>query len=82
MAKASHEAKEGAFLELQLDVKGTNQKLYIQRDVEFNKSDFNQKSAVTTEPDQKSMEVKQNADITAKGEEQVAEIRRSEKDEE
>ena len=36
---------------------------------------------MTTEPDQKGKEVKQNADITAKDEE-VAEIRRSEKDKE
>ena len=61
----------------------TYQKLYIRRDVEFNESDFGQKSAMTTEPDQKSMEVKQNADITAKDEEEEeAEIRRSEEDEE
>ena len=57
---------------------------YIQRDVEFNESDFGQKSAMTTEQDQKSMEVKQNVDITAKDEEEEeeAEIRRSEEDEE
>ena len=54
----------------------------VRRDVEFNESDFGQKSAMTTEPDQKSMEVKQNGEITAKDEEEVAEIRRSEKDEE
>ena len=35
-----------------------------------------------TEPDQKGMEVKKNADTTAKEEEVEAEIRRSEKDEE
>ena len=52
------------------------------RDVEFNESDFGQKSAMTTEPDQTNMEVKQNADITAKDEEEVAEIRRLEKEEE
>ena len=60
----------------------TNGKLYIRRDVEFNESDFGQKSAMTTEPDQKGTEVKNNADITAKDEEEVVEIRRSEKDEE
>ena len=54
----------------------TNQKLHIQRDVEFNESDFGQKSAMTTEPDLKS-----TANTTAKDEE-VAEIRRSEKEEE
>ena len=37
---------------------------------------------MTTKPDQKSMEVKQNADITAKDEEKVAQIRRIEKDRE
>ena len=60
----------------------TNRKLYIRRDVEFNENDFGQKSALTTEPDQKGMEVKKNADTTAKEEEVEAEIRRSEKDEE
>ena len=35
---------------------------------------------MTTEPDQKSMEVKQNADIITEDEEEIAEIRRSEKD--
>ena len=54
----------------------TNRKLYVRRDVEFNESDFGQKSAMTTEPDPKSMEMKQNADSTAKDEEEVAEIRR------
>ena len=54
------------------------------RDVEFNESDFGQKSAMTTEPDQKSMELKQNADITAKDEErqepqEEKELRRSER---
>ena len=39
-------------------------------------------SAMTAEPDQKSMEMKQNADITAKDDEEVPENRRSEKDEE
>ena len=62
----------------------TNQKLYIRRDVEFNESDFGQKSAMTTEPDQKSMQLKQNADITAKDEErqepqEEKELRRSER---
>ena len=62
----------------------TNQKLYIRRDVEFNESDFGQKSAMSTEPDQKSMELKQNADITAKDEErqepqEEKELRRSER---
>ena len=37
----------------------TNRKLYVPRDVEFNESDFGQKSAMTTEPCPKSMEVKQ-----------------------
>ena len=59
----------------------TNRKLCIRRDVEFNESDFGQKTAMTTEPDIKSIEVNQNADATAKDEE-VAEIRRSEKEEE
>ena len=60
----------------------TNQKLYIRRDVEFNESDFGQNSATTTEPDPKSMKVKQNADTIAKDEEEEeAEIRRSEKEE-
>ena len=59
----------------------TNQKLYVRRDVEFNESDFGQKSAMTTEPEPKSMEVKQNADTTAKDEEEVAETRRSETEE-
>ena len=60
----------------------TNRKVYIRRDVEFNESDFGQKSVMTTEPDPESMEVKQNADTTAKDAEEVAEIRRSEKEEE
>ena len=62
----------------------TNRKLfmYIWRDVELTKSDFSQKSARTTKPDQKSVEEKQNADITAKDEEKVAQIRRIEKDRE
>ena len=62
----------------------TNRKLYIGRDVEFNESNFGQKSVMTTDPDPKSMKVKQNADTTAKDEdeEEVAEIRRSEKEEE
>lgn len=34
---------------------------------------------MTTEPDQKGTEVKSNADITAKDEEEVVEIRRSQK---
>ena len=37
---------------------------------------------MTTKPDQKSIEVRQNADITAKHKEKVAQIRRSEKDRE
>ena len=61
---------------------GMNRKLCIPRDVEFNESDFGQKSAMTTEPYQKNMEVNKNADITAKDEEEVTEIRISEKDEE
>ena len=59
----------------------TNRKRYIRRDVEFSESDFGQKSVMTTEPDLKSIEVNQNADTNAKDEE-VAEIRRSEKEEE
>lgn len=58
----------------------TTRKLYIRRDVEFNESDFGQKSAMTAEPDPKSIEVKQNTDTTAKDEEEVTEIRRSEKE--
>ena len=85
--KARHEVKEDAFRGLQLDIEGissfdeTNRKLCIRRDVEFNKSDFGQKSAITTEPDLKSIEVNQSADTTAKDEE-VVEIRRYEKEEE
>ena len=60
----------------------TDRKLNIRRDVEFNESDLGQKSVMTTEPDPKRMEVKQNADTTAKDEEEVAEIRRLEKEEE
>ena len=59
----------------------TNRKLYVRRHVEFNESDFAQKSAMTTEPDPKSMELKQNADSTAKDEEEVAETRRPETEE-
>ena len=66
----------------QLDLYADDTTVTAFADVEFNESDFGQKSAMTTEPDQKIMEVKQNADITAKDEEEVAEIRRSEKDEE
>ena len=86
--KLDTKSKKMRFVGYSLTSKGyrlfdeTNQKLYIRRDVEFNESDFGQKSAMTTEPDQKSMEVRQNADITAKDEEEVAEIRRSGEDEE
>ena len=61
----------------------TNQKPYIRKVVEFNESarDFGQKSAMTTEPDPKSMKVKQNTVTTANDEEEVAEIRRLEKEE-
>ena len=56
----------------------TNRKLHIRRDVEFNESDFGQKSFMTTEPDPKSMEVKQNADTIAKDdEEEQQKLRRS-----
>ena len=85
--KLDTKSKKMRFVGYSLTSKGyrlfdeTNQKLYIRRDVEFNESDFGQKSAMTTEPDQKNMEVKQNSDITAKDKE-VAEIRRSEEDEE
>ena len=86
--KLDTKSKKMRFVGYSLTSKGyrlfyeANQKLCIRRDVEFNESDFGQKSAITTEPDQKSMEVKQNADITAKDKEELAEIRRSEKDEE
>ena len=60
----------------QLDLYADDTTVTAFADVEFNESDFGQKSAMTTEPDQKIMEVKQNADITAKDEEEVAEIRR------
>ena len=45
-------------------------------------SDFGQKSAMITDPNQKGTEVKNSADITAKDKEEVVEIRRSQKDEE
>ena len=85
--KLDTKSKKMRFVGYSLTSKGyrlfdeTNRKLCIRRDVEFNESDFGQKSAMTTEPDLKSIEVNQNADITAKDEE-VAEIRRSEKEEE
>ena len=85
--KLDTKSKKMRFVGYSLTSKGyrlfdeTNRKLCIRRDVEFNESDFGQKSAMTTEPDLKSIEVNQNADTTAKDEE-VAEIRRSEKDEE
>ena len=84
--KPDMKSKKMHFVGYSLTLKGyrlfdeTNRKLHIQRDVEFNKSDFGQKSAMTTEPDLKNIEVNQNADTTAKDEE-VAEIRRSEKEE-
>ena len=88
--KLDTKSKKMPFVGYSLTSKGyrlfdeTNQKLYIRRDVEFNESDFGQKSAMTTEPDQKSMELKQNADITAKDEErqepqEEKELRRSER---
>ena len=86
--KLDAKSKKMRFVGYSLTSKGyrlfdeTNRKLYIRRDVEFNESDFGQKSVMTTEPDPKSMEVKQNADATAKDEEEVAENRRSEKEEE
>ena len=82
--KLDTKSKKMRFVGYSLTSKGyrlfdeTNRKLYIRRDVEFNESDFGQTSAMTTEPDPKSMEVKQNADTTAKDEEEVAETRRSE----
>ena len=86
--KLDAKSKKMRFVGYSLTSKGyrlfdeTNRKLYIRRDVEFNESDFGQTSVMTTEPDPKSMEVKQNADTTAKDEEEVAENRRSEKEEE
>ena len=85
--KLDTKSKKMRFVGYSLTSKGyrlfdeTNRKLCIRRDVEFNESDFGQKSAMTTEPDLKSIEVNQNADTTRKDEE-VAEIRRSEKEEE
>ena len=85
--KLDTKSKKMRFVGYSLTSKGyrlfyeTNQKLYVRRDVEFNESDFGQKSAMTTEPDPKSMEGKQNADTTAKDEEVVAETRRSETEE-
>ena len=85
--KLDTKSKKMRFVGYSLTSKGyrlfneTNQKLYIRRDVEFNESDFGQTN-YRARPDQKSVEVKQNADITAQDEEEVAEIRRSEKDEE
>ena len=88
--KLDTKSKKMRFVGYSLTSKGyrlfdeTNQKLYIRRDVEFNESDFGQKSAMTTEPDQKSMELKKNADTTAKDEErqepqEEKELRRSER---
>ena len=85
--KLDTKSKKMRFVGYSLTSKGyrlideTNRKLCIRRDVAFNKSDFGQKSAITTEPDLKSIELNQSADTTAKDEE-VAEIRRSEKEEE
>ena len=70
--KLDTKSKKMRFMGYSLTSKGyrvfdeTNRELYIRRDVEFNESDFGQTSPMTTEPDPKSMEVKQNADITAK----------------
>ena len=86
--KLDTKSKKMRFVGYSLTSKGyrlfdeTNRKLYIRKDVEFNESDFGQKSAITTEPDQKSIEMKQNGEITAKDEGEVAEITRSKKDEE
>ena len=83
LRKLDTKSKKMRFVGYSLTSKGyrlfneTNQKLYVRRGVEFNESDFGQKSAMTTEPDPKSMEVKQNADTTGKEEEEVAETRRS-----
>ena len=60
----------------------TNRKLYIRRDVEFNENDFGQKQALTTEPDQKGEDVKQNAGTTTKDEEEVSEMKKLGKEEE
>ena len=85
--KLDTKSKKMRFVGYSLTSKGyrlfdeTNRTLYIRRDVEFNESDFGQTSAMTTEPDPKRMEVKQNADTTAKDEEEVAGTRRSETEE-
>ena len=85
--KLDTKSKKMRFVGYSLTSKGyrlfdeTNQKLYVRRAVEFNESDFGQTSAMTTEPDPKSMEVKQNDDTTAKFEEEVIETRRSETEE-
>lgn len=39
----------------------TNRKLYIRRDVEFHENDFGQKQVMTTGPEQKCEEARQNA---------------------
>ena len=60
----------------------TNRKLYIRRDVEFNENDFGQKQALTTEPDQKGEDVKQNAGTITKDKEEVSEMKKLKKEEE
>ena len=60
----------------------TNRKLYIRRDFEFNENDFGQKQALTIEPYQKGEDVKQNAGTITKDDEEVAEMKKLEKEEE
>ena len=85
--KLDKKSKKIRFVGYSLTPKGyrlfdeTNRKLYIRRDVEFNENDFGQKQALTTEPDQKGEDVKQNAGTTTKDEEEVPEMKKLEKEE-
>ena len=73
--KLDKKSKKIRFVGYSLTSKGyrlfdeTNQKMYIRRDVEFNENDFGQKTAMTSEPDSRCEEAKQNEVASRKDEE-------------
>ena len=82
--KLANKSKKMRFVAYSLTSKGyrlfdeTNRKLYIRGDVEFNENYFGQTKVMTTEPDQKGEETKQNVVTTTGDEEQEGETKKSE----